>query len=138
MNTPCLLSLVVPVFNEVEAVSLFLQRIDDLFPASDSLKLEILFINDGSTDGTLERLLSLTSSQHHTLKIVDLTRNFGKEAALTAGLTLAQGDAVVPMDVDLQHPPEVIIEMLQGWRAGYDVVLARRLDRQSLFHRRCA
>ena len=124
------LTLVVPVFNESETVSLFMERVKKVFDAFDWIGLDVVFVNDGSTDDTLERLLVL-KNQYRNIRIVDLSRNFGKEAALTAGLKIASGHVVVPIDVDLQDPPGLIIEMIQRWREGYDVVVGKRINRDS-------
>jgi glycosyltransferase involved in cell wall biosynthesis len=124
------LSLVVPVFNEAETVSLFIGRVKEAFVESNNIKLDVVFINDGSKDDTLERLLEL-QKQHSQIRIADLSRNFGKEAALTAGLQLASGHVVVPIDVDLQDPPELILEMIKKWREGFDVVVGKRINRDS-------
>lgn len=124
------LSLVVPVFNEVETVDLFLDRVSRVFEHQASVRLEIVFVNDGSTDGTLDRLLEC-QKRDERVRIVDLSRNFGKEAALSAGLQAATGQVVVPIDVDLQDPPELILEMIAKWREGYEVVLGRRMNRDS-------
>src|SRR5215467_7199731 len=123
-----LISLVVPVFNEEEAVSTFLRCVEE--ELGGQYHLEIVFVNDGSSDKTLQKLLA-HQRQDPRIRIVDLTRNFGKEAALTAGIELCRGDAVVPIDVDLQDPPHLVHQMMQKWQEGYDVVLARRTDRQS-------
>ena len=124
------LSLVVPVFNEAETVELFIAEINKVFEDQPSVHLEIVFINDGSTDSTLEQLLNCQADDDR-IKIVDLSRNFGKEAALTAGLQTAQGQVVVPIDVDLQDPPELILQMIAKWREGFEVVLGRRANRDS-------
>jgi len=124
-----LLSIVVPVFNEKEAVPLFIERVLAVL-AKANLNFEILFVNDGSDDGTLTSLLDEQSGEPR-IRIIDLSRNFGKEAALTAGLQFAAGDAVVPIDVDLQDPPEIILQMIAKWREGFEVVLGRRLNRDS-------
>jgi glycosyltransferase involved in cell wall biosynthesis len=87
-------------------------------------------VNDGSTDATLERLETLRP-RNASLVVVDLSRNFGKEAALSAGLAAASGDAVIPMDADLQDPPELVVEMISIWEKGSEVVLARRSDRSA-------
>jgi glycosyltransferase involved in cell wall biosynthesis len=125
-----ILSLVVPVYNEAETVSLFLDRVDGVLSGISNIKFEIVFVNDGSTDETLERLLTLQKADSR-IRIVDLSRNFGKEAALTAGIQAVTGRIVVPIDVDLQDPPELIVEMIEKWYEGYDVVLGRRLNRDS-------
>jgi len=124
------LSLVVPVFNESETVGLFLERIKQVFGKIDTISLDIVFINDGSSDDTLERLIELQKNNPF-LRIVDLSRNFGKEAALTAGLKVASGQVIVPIDVDLQDPPELILQMLEKWQEGFDVVLGKRINRES-------
>jgi glycosyltransferase involved in cell wall biosynthesis len=128
--TPLLLSLVVPVFNEVETVNLFVERVQSIFVEPTQVLVEYVFINDGSTDATLEALLIL-QQRYPRFMVVDLSRNFGKEAALSAGLHCATGQVVVPIDVDLQDPPEVILPMIEKWREGYEVVLGRRIDRSS-------
>lgn len=129
-ETTVKLSLVVPVFNESETVSLFIDSVSNVFNSTPMIELEILFINDGSTDDTLARLLELQNNDSR-VKIIDLSRNFGKEAALTAGLQICTGQIVVPIDVDLQDPPQVILAMIAKWREGYEVVLGRRTDRDS-------
>jgi len=125
-----LLSLVVPVFNEFDTVNLFLETIESTFKERPDLELEIVFVNDGSSDNTLEKLVLLQKS-YPAIRIVDLSRNFGKEAALTAGLQECRGQVVVPIDVDLQDPPEIILNMLDRWREGYEVVVGRRTSRNS-------
>lgn len=130
LNTSLRLSLVVPVYNEAAVIRLFIERIEQLFAQRQGIELEYVFINDGSTDQTLAILLDLQRSVAG-LKVLDLSRNFGKEAAMTAGLQHVTGDVVVPIDVDLQDPPELIVQMLGKWREGYEVVLGRREDRSS-------
>lgn len=122
------LSLVVPVYNEVEAVGLFLGRVKHVFDSAPFIEPEVVFVNDGSSDGTLGCLLTHQQG-NPSIRVVDLSRNFGKEAALTAGLKAATGQVVVPIDVDLQDPPELILDMVAKWREGYDVVLGRRISR---------
>lgn len=93
---------------------------------------EVLCINDGSKDETLKHLVSMQQSQKKiNIRIVDFSRNFGKESAITAGLDFAVGDAVVPIDSDLQHPPALVAEMIALWESGYEVVLARRANRDT-------
>lgn len=124
------MSLIVPVFNESETVAAFVERVDTVFGGMRDVTPELVFVNDGSSDDTLGRLLKLQRSRPF-IRIVDLSRNFGKESALTAGLQLATGDVVAPIDVDLQDPPELLLEMLQKWREGFDIVLGRRINRES-------
>lgn len=128
--TPLALSLVVPVYNEAEAVRIFVEQVERVFSDPKDVTVEYVFVNDGSTDGTLELLL-LLQREMPRLKVIDLSRNFGKEAALSAGLSCATGQVVVPIDVDLQDPPEIILQMIDKWRDGYEVVLGRRSDRSS-------
>ena len=115
--------------NEALNLPVFFAR---LVPVLESVSAayEILCINDGSDDDTLATLLR-ERAKNPRIRIADLSRNFGKEAALTCGIELANGVVVVPMDADLQHPPETIVEMVQRWREGFDVVLAKRENRTS-------
>lgn len=124
-----MISLVCPFFNEAEAIDVFFSRI---VPVLDGLgeSYEIVCVNDGSSDATLLRLCDVQKTVSH-VRVIDLSRNFGKEAALSAGIDHALGDAVVVIDADLQDPPEVIPLLVAQWRAGSDVVLARRADRSS-------
>lgn len=124
-----MLSIVCPFFNEQDAVQPFFARMIPLLKGI-GMPFEIICVDDGSRDETLVRLLDV-QMQHREVRIRELSRNFGKEAALTAGIDAARGDAVVPIDADLQDPPEVISELLDKWREGYDVVLARRIDRST-------
>lgn len=121
-------SIVVPFFNEFEGIIPFFQR---LFPILESIDClwEIICVNDGSRDNTLHELLKMRQ-QDARIIVIDLSRNFGKEAALTAGLDYASGDVVIPLDADLQDPPEIIPLMIDKWREGYDVVNAVRLFRE--------
>ena len=121
------LSVVVPFYNEAANVERLFAR---LVPALDALALpwEVVCVNDGSRDGTLAALVARHQADPR-VRIVDLSRNFGKEAALSAGLAHARGAAVVPMDADLQHPPEAIADLVARWREGYEVVYAVRDQR---------
>lgn len=121
------LSLVVPVLNEEDVLDRFLARVVPLLERV-AANYEIICVNDGSTDGTLDALL-VARSHNPNIKVIDLARNFGKEQALSAGLDCASGDAVIPIDVDLQDPPELIAEMVERWLDGYDMVLAVRRSR---------
>lgn len=123
-----LLSIVVPVHNEADAIGPFLRAIDAI---ADRLPpLEIVFVDDGSSDGT-EAVIRTWAEHDRRVRVFCLSRNFGKEAALTAGLHHARGSACVPMDVDLQDPPRLLPEMVAKWRAGAKIVNARRIDRSS-------
>lgn len=127
------LSLVVPIYNEQETVRSFVERIEEVWPdiaaaMGNGSTLEILFVNDGSSDLSCEVIRNL-KSQTASLRLVSLSRNFGKEAALSAGMHHCRGDLVVPIDVDLQDPPEVIAEMIEKWKEGAKVVNGRRSDR---------
>jgi glycosyltransferase involved in cell wall biosynthesis len=124
------LTLVIPVYNEDDSVNIFIDEIERLFDKELHISVELLFVNDGSTDMTLELLLERQRLDSRIV-ILDLSRNFGKEQALSAGLQAAKGEVIVPIDVDLQDPPELIIAMIAKWQEGFDVVLARRTDRQS-------
>jgi polyisoprenyl-phosphate glycosyltransferase len=123
-------SLVVPFYNEGAAVEAFFETISPILASIGTVAFEIVCVDDGSGDDTLAQLLA-ASRFDRRIKVLELSRNFGKEAALTAGLDAATGDAVIPMDADLQDPPELIIEMIERWRLGADVVLARRADRHT-------
>lgn len=122
-----LLSIVVPAYNEEEVLSEFHKRVSEVLK-SLPLNAEIIYVNDGSTDRTLDVMLHLRESDKR-VTIVDLSRNFGKQAAMSAGLDHSNGDAVVVIDADLQHPPDLIAEMLTHWIEGYDVVYATNADR---------
>lgn len=123
-----LITLLVPVYNEEESVAIFIDATSKVLGEA-GLSFNYIFVNDGSIDNTLATLLGL--QKLHDLTIVNLSRNFGKELALTAGIDVANGDVVVPIDVDLQDPPEVIIEFLSEWKKGYDMVYGVRIDRSS-------
>jgi polyisoprenyl-phosphate glycosyltransferase len=129
MGDPPLLSIVVPVFNEEATIDLFIAAITPFLDAVDR-DWEIVFVNDGSRDSTL-KVLRAAAVTEPRVRALDLSRNYGKEVALSAGLDHVRGRAVIPMDVDLQDPPEVIAAMVALWRDGFDVVLAQRSDRSS-------
>ena len=121
-------SIVTPFYNEGEGVELFYEAITRIFNDLSEVRFEVVCVDDGSKDDTLPRLQGLATKDAR-FKVLELTRNFGKEAALTAGIDAASGDAVIPMDADLQDPPELIGKMISEWKAGSDVVIARRADR---------
>ncbi|SAL59088.1 glycosyltransferase [Caballeronia humi] len=128
-GTP-LLSLIVPCYNEQEVLPEFMRRVLPVLQALPGMNYELVFVNDGSRDDTLDLLIGI-AREHDYVRVVDLSRNFGKEAAMTAGIDEARGDVVVPFDADLQDPPEVIPKLVAKWREGFDVVIARRVDRSS-------
>ncbi len=127
---PQLLSLVVPFYNEEDAIGIFAASVVPVLEAIPALQWEIICVDDGSRDTTLQGLLKLAAAEPR-IKVVELSRNFGKEAALTAGLEAARGDAVIPFDADLQDPPEMIPVMVTAWQSGAEVVLGRRTDRSN-------
>jgi polyisoprenyl-phosphate glycosyltransferase len=120
-----LLSVVAPVFNEQELIAEFHARVS---AALAGLPFELVLVDDGSSDGTAAVLATL-AERDPRVRVVELSRNFGHQTALTAGLDHARGNAVVMLDSDLQDPPETILEMLEHWRAGIDVVYAVRRRR---------
>lgn len=125
-----LLSLVVPFYNEEEMIETFFDATLPALESLDGLAFEVVCVNDGSRDATLDMLVARSLADSR-IRVIDLTRNFGKEAALSAGLDEARGDVVIPFDADLQDPPGVIRELVDKWREGYDVVLARRSNRDT-------
>jgi len=128
MKNKQLLSIIIPFHNEQEVITECQYRLSDAVKSLD-MDVEMLYVNDGSKDETLNALLSLMDKDSR-IKIIDLSRNFGKEVAMTAGLDEAKGDAVIVIDADLQDPPELITEMVQKWREGFDVVYAKRIERK--------
>lgn len=129
-GTRALVSLVVPLHNEAAVVDIFFREVVPVLRSIPDIDYEIVCVNDGSTDSTLEQLLNVCATDP-CIRVVDLSRNFGKEAALTAGIDEAGGAAVIPFDADLQDPPEVIPLLVQQWREGFDMVLAKRMDRNT-------
>jgi glycosyltransferase involved in cell wall biosynthesis len=128
-RTDTTLSIVIPMHDEAEVLDVLFQRLDEVIPKM-GLAVEIICIDDGSRDGTLAQLQA-RAVKDNRLRVFELARNFGKEAALTAGLDNTKGDLVVPLDADLQDPPELILEFIQLWEQGYDVVYGVRTDRSS-------
>jgi glycosyltransferase involved in cell wall biosynthesis len=122
------LCVVVPVYNESEGIQAFHRRLAAVFDVLP-MRCEVIYINDGSRDHSLQLLLDMARADARVTAI-DLSRNFGKETALSAGLDHADADAVVVMDADLQHPPETLHEMLAEWHKGFEVVLMRRTNRE--------
>ena len=122
---PRLVSIVVPLFNEAKNVEPLFAALETVTAAMPDVRCEYVFVDDGSVDDSFLVLLKL-ARQHPKLKVVSLSRNFGKELALSAGVTYAEGDAIVTMDADLQHPPGLLPELIAKWVAGADVVVATR------------
>lgn len=122
-----LISIAVPCYNEQQSIQPFMDAITPVLESTGH-DYEILFVDDGSADDTLPMLVALANANPH-VRVLGLTRNFGKEAALTAALDFVSGAAVIPMDADLQDPVELIPQMVAKWEAGTDVVLARRQSR---------
>jgi glycosyltransferase involved in cell wall biosynthesis len=126
-RTPAELSVVMPVYNEAEVLPEASRRLTEVLQ-NTGLRYELIFVNDGSSDDS-ESILSDIHNNDSSVAVINLSRNFGKEYALTAGLDFANGEAVVVIDADLQDPPELIPDMLQAWKDGHDVVTMRRISR---------
>ena len=123
------ISIIIPAYNEEESLPILYERLSKLMEAMNSYEFEILFINDGSKDKTIEIIKSMREKDNR-ICYVDFARNFGKEIAMIAGLDYATGDCVVFMDADLQDPPELIPELVKYWEEGYDDVYAKRRSRK--------
>ncbi|MDQ0244133.1 dolichol-phosphate mannosyltransferase [Bacillus fengqiuensis] len=121
-------SIIIPVYNEELVVRETYKRLKAVMEQTDGL-YELLFVNDGSKDKTIDILKEL-SVRDETVKYLDFSRNFGHQIAITAGMDYAAGEAVVIIDADLQDPPELILEMIQKWKEGYEVVYAKRTKRK--------
>ena len=125
-----IVSLVVPFYNEGEGVFFFHEAIVPIMEQIPGIGFEVVCVDDGSRDNTLDVLVDI-ARRDSRFRVVELSRNFGKEAALTAGIDAARGDAVIPIDADLQDPPELIPVLIDEWRKGAEMVLAHRSDRRS-------
>ena len=128
-------SIVAPIYNEEDNIELLYKRICEVMDSTGEA-WELVAVNDGSRDRSQERLEAL-AAQDSRIKLVDFARNFGHQTAVTAGMHYTSGDAVVLIDADLQDPPELILELIEQWKAGYEVVYAVRAERkgESLFKR---
>ena len=126
MKTLCVIA---PIYNEESNINLFYDRVSSVLEQTD-LDWKILFINDGSSDNS-SLILENLSNDNNRIQLLSFTRNFGKESALTAGLDYANTDAVIPIDTDLQDPPELILELVKYWQQGFDVVYAKRRSRKN-------
>lgn len=127
----CMLSVIVPAYNEEEVLPIFHARLVAALANTPELAgdWEVVYVNDGSKDGTL-RILQELQQQDASIGVANLSRNFGKEAAMSAGLKLARGKAIILIDADLQDPPELIGDMVRAWQQGADVVNMKRASRQ--------
>ena len=122
------ISIIVPAYNEEESLPFLYERLTNLLNSIENYEFEVLFINDGSKDKTLEIIKELRQKDERFCYL-NLSRNFGKEVAMMAGLDYAKGDAVIFIDADLQDPPELIPELIKYWEEGYDDVYAKRKSR---------
>ena len=129
MQARKLLTVVVPVFNETEVISLFYDRIEKVLASLESYYYELIFVDDGSGDDSYDKLVKMANSNPN-VKIIKFSRNFGHQIAITAGIDVAKGDAVVIIDADLQDPPETIKRFIEKWQEGYDVVYGVREKRE--------
>lgn len=121
-------SVIIPMYNEEEVILESYRRLDNVMrPLGE--EYELIFVNDGSRDRTMEIMLDVAKKDSH-VKIVDFARNFGHQTAVTAGMKYSSGDAVVIIDADLQDPPELIPGMIEKWKEGYEVVYGKRLKRE--------
>ncbi|EKE18539.1 MAG: hypothetical protein ACD_9C00301G0001 [uncultured bacterium] len=134
------ISIVIPAYNEEKNIGLIYSKIKNVFFAyAEKYEFEMIFVNDGSTDGTLKEIEKLASADEN-VKYIDFSRNFGKEIATTAGINNSQGDACIMIDADMQHPAEIIPEFLSKWEQGAEVVVGVRNKNKStgLFKKMCS
>lgn len=123
-----IISILIPVYNEEEMLPLLCERLLFIIESTYNYDWEVLFVNDGSSDTSLNKLYELRKKDSR-INFLDLSRNYGKEVAMLAGFDYVTGDCTIIMDADLQHPPELITEMLEWWEKGYDDVYAKRIVR---------
>lgn len=121
-------SVIVPCYNEEDSIDSFYTAMCKLSESLENSEMELMFIDDGSKDGTYQKLVELGKIDHR-VRYISFSRNFGKEAAIFSGLRAVKGDCTVVIDVDSQHPPEKIIEMYHLWQQGYEVIEGIKLDR---------
>ena len=124
-----LLSLIVPVFNEEEVLPASYARMSAAMQALTGYDYEIIYVNDGSRDGTMKQLRAI-AKEHKEVRVISFSRNFGHQLAVTAGMDNARGDALIIIDADLQDPPEVIAELVKAWETGADIAYGKRLKRE--------
>ena len=123
------ITILVPAYNEEESLPYLYDRVKKIMDEMTNYEFELLFINDGSKDNTRQMLKEICRVDGN-VKLIDFSRNFGHQSAITAGMNYSIGQAVVVIDADLQDPPEVILRMLEKWREGYQVVYGKRLKRE--------
>lgn len=133
------ITIIVPCYNEQEVIEMFYPAVQSVVEKIPDCEFSYIFVNDGSRDSTLDKLRKI-ASEHENVSYLSLSRNFGKESAMMAGIDYSDADAVIIMDADLQHPPESIVEMVKYWREGYDDICAKRTDRagETWLKRSCA
>lgn len=124
-----LLSLIVPVYNEEEVLLASYERMSAAMAALEGYDYEIIYVNDGSRDGTMKQLRKI-AGEHADVHVVSFSRNFGHQLAVTAGMDRAKGDALIIIDADLQDPPEVIARLVEAWEQGADIAYGKRLKRE--------
>ncbi len=129
-DEPRLISIVVPCYNEGPGIDVFCRKLNTVLAKLPNYRFEIVCVDDGSRDDTLNKLLTISLNDRRYV-VIELSRNFGKESALTAGIDETHGDAVIPIDADLQDPPELIEVMIAHWEKGAEVVLAKRSNRDT-------
>lgn len=130
-----LISYIFPIYNESGNIDLLYKTINTLLKTKPSYEYEIICVNDGSKDDSIDQLIELHQKDKR-VKVIDLSRNFGHQLAVTAGLDHARGDAVIIMDSDMQDPPRVSFELLKKWEEGFEVVYAQRRSRQDTFFKK--
>ena len=119
------ISVVIPAHNEEGNISLIYQRIKEVFSKLESYRFEIIFVNDGSRDNT-QKVIEDLAQNHEEVKYIEFSRNFGHQPAVKAGMDCSTGNAMISMDADLQHPPELIPELIKKWEEGFDIVFTIR------------
>ena len=130
-----LITYIFPIYNESGNINLLYKTMKSLLTSNSKYSFEIIFVNDGSKDDSLQKLVKI-QKKDSTIKVIDLSRNYGHQIAVTAGLDAAKGDAVIIMDSDMQDPPKVSFDLLAKWEQGYDVVYAQRKTRKDTFFKK--